>query len=109
MNRRRMPREGAKGRKEGVVVFKIHLLSEFRPKRNLLFDFNQKSSSKVRALAIHMMHNNIQNFLVFGLGFSPRINPHLLNYKPYKCTYCNKAFTQQGGLKKHQRVHTGVK
>ncbi|XP_031568570.1 zinc finger protein 2-like isoform X4 [Actinia tenebrosa] len=29
--------------------------------------------------------------------------------KPYKCTYCNKAFTRHSVVKVHERVHTGAK
>lgn len=30
-----------------------------------------------------------------------------LQEKPYKCSYCTKAFTQRWNLKTHERQHTG--
>lgn len=29
--------------------------------------------------------------------------------KPYKCKYCERAFTQAGDLNKHTRIHVGEK
>lgn len=26
--------------------------------------------------------------------------------RPFKCTYCNKAYISKGSLKKHERLHT---
>jgi uncharacterized Zn-finger protein len=44
----------------------------------------------------------------FGnLGFP--FQPKQLGLSPFKCSYCEKTFTQKGHVLRHERIHTGEK
>lgn len=63
------------------------------------------------AIAIHylLVPVHVSRFEVSNLWLAENLTPIslLAGLKPYKCPVCDKAFTQQANMVKHQMLHTG--